>query len=300
MTHAVTGAFGYSGRAVARLLLERGIPVRNLTGHPSRPDPFGGRVEVAPLQFDDPAALRASLAGVSVLVNTWWIRFARGRTTHALAVERSRALFAAARDAGVRRIVHVSITNPSPTSRLAYFRGKAEVEEALRATGVPHSILRPAVLFGARDVLVNNIAWVARRLPVIAIPRGEFGVQPIHVDDFARLLVAHASERGCHVLDAVGPEAPSYRDLVAGIARAVGARPRIVAVPRWAVHLGARALGLVTRDVVLTRDEVDGLAENLLVSSAPPKGTTRLTEWLAREADTLGRTWASELGRQYR
>jgi len=297
---AVTGAFGYSGRAIASLLLAGGRRVRNLTGHPGRPDPFRGRVEVAPLPLDDPGALRRSLEGVEVLFNTYWVRFPRGAETHARAVARSRNLFRAAREAGVRRIVHASVTNPSPASRLSYFRGKAEVEAALAETGISRAILRPAVFFGQRDVLVNNIAWVARRFPVIGIPRGEFGVQPIHVDDYASLAVEQSEGAEDAVLDAVGPEAPSYRELVASIARAVGARPRIVAVPRWTVLGAARLLGGYTGDVVLTPDEVDGLAGNLLVSRGPPTGPTRLSRWLEREGDSLGREWASEIERHYR
>jgi uncharacterized protein YbjT (DUF2867 family) len=297
---AVTGAFGYSGKAIASLLLEEGRPVRNLTGHPGRPDPFGGRVEVVPLPLDDPRGLRRSLEGVEVLYNTYWVRFPRGATTHEEAVRRSRDLFRAARDAGVRRIVHVSVTNPSAGSRLSYFRGKAEVEAALVETGISRAILRPAVFFGQRDVLLNNIAWVARRLPWIGVPAGDFRVQPIHVDDFALLAVEAAAGAGNVVLDAVGPEAPTYRELVAEVARAVGRNPRIVDVPRWAVHGAARLLGLCTGDVVLTRDEVDGLAEDLLVSRGPPTGATRLSRWLSMEAPTLGTRWASELERHYR
>jgi NADH dehydrogenase len=298
--HAVTGAFGYSGRAIARRLLAAGVPVRNLTGNPERSDPFGGRVEVVRLDLDDPAALRQALAGVDVLFNTYWVRFPRGRLTHDVAVERSRRLFAAARDAGVRRVVHTSITNPSSDSRLTYFRCKAAVEAALRESGLSHAILRPAVFFGERDVLVNNIAWAVRRLPVFGIPRGEFRVQPVHVDDFARLAVELAASGDDVVLDAVGPEAPSYRDLVATVARAVGARPRIVALPRAVVHLSAKILDVFTRDVVLTRQEIDGLADGLLVSRGPATGTTRLSEWLASAAPVLGVEWASELGRHYR
>ena len=297
---AVTGAFGYSGRAIASLLLKGGRHVRNLTGHPERPDPFGGRVQVVPLRFGDPQAMRKALAGVEVLFNTYWVRFPRGDATHARAVALSRDLFRAAKDAGVRRIVHVSITNPSADSRLSYFRGKAEVEAALIETGISRAILRPAVFFGERDVLVNNIAWVARRFPLIGIPTGDFGVQPIHVSDFAHLAVEQSERTGDTILDAVGPEAPTYRDLVAGIARAVGRSPRIVGMPRWAVHGAARSLGLFTGDVVLTRDELDGLAENLLVSRGPPTGTTRLSTWLSEEGNALGRCWASELERHYR
>jgi len=298
--HAVTGAFGYSGRHLAELLLARGERVRNLTGHPDRPDPFGGRVEVARLAFDDPATLRAALEGVSVLYNTYWIRFSKGDATHARAVANSRALFRAAAAAGVGRVVHVSITNPSADSRLPYFSGKAEVERTLAESGIPHAILRPAVFFGGRDVLVNNVAWLLRRLPLFGIPRGAFGLRPIHVDDFARLAAEHGRGVGNAVVDAVGPETLGYEELVRAVARAVGSRAAIVPMPRWTILLASRALGRALGDVPLTPDEVDGLAANLLVTQGPATGPTRFGAWLAENARGLGREWANELARHYR
>jgi uncharacterized protein YbjT (DUF2867 family) len=298
--HAITGAFGYSGRHVAALLLARGERVRSLTGHPDRADPFGGRVEVAPLAFDDPSALRRALEGVAVLYNTYWVRFSRGDATHARAVANSRALFRAAADAGVGRIVHVSITNPSPDSRLPYFSGKAEVERTLAETGIPHTVLRPAVFFGGRDVLVNNIAWLLRRLPLFGIPRGRFGLRPIHVDDFAQLAVERGRARGSEVVDAVGPETLGYEELVRTIARAVGSRAAIVSMPRFALLLASRLIGRALGDVPLTADEVDGLAADLLVTRGPATGPTRFGAWLEAHADGLGRAWANELARHYR
>lgn len=297
---AVTGAFGYSGRAIAALLLERGAQVRTLTGHPDRPDPFGGRVEVAPLAFGDPAALRHALRGVEVLHNTYWVRFEHGAATFARAVANSRALFRAAAEAGVARVVHVSITNPSLDSRLPYFSGKAEVERALRETGLSHAILRPAVFFGGRDVLVNNIAWLLRRLPVFGIVRGRYGLRPIHVEDFARLAVAQGGLRGDATLDAVGPETLGYEELVRLVARAVGSRAAIVRVPRAVLLLASRLVGRVVGDVPLTGDEISGLAANLLVTPGPATGETRFTGWLASSAGGLGREWAGELSRHFR
>ena len=298
--HAVTGAFGYSGLHLARLLLARGERVRNLTGHPARPDPFSGAVEVVPFRFDEPAALRAALRDVRVLYNTYWVRFDHGASTFARAVERSRALFRAAADAGVERVVHVSITNPSLESPLPYFRGKAQVEAALRETGLSHAILRPAVFFGGRDVLVNNIAWLLRRLPLFGVAPGRYGLQPVHVEDFARLAADQGARRDDAVLDAVGPEALGFDELVRAVRRAVGSRAALVPAPR-AVLLGtAHLLRLVVRDVVLTPDEVSGLTANLLVSRGPPTAPTRFTDWLGRHADALGLRWASELARHYR
>jgi len=254
---------------------------------------------VAAVDFDDARTLARALEGVEVLFNTYWVRFPRGAATHEAAVAASAGLFRAAREAGVRRIVHVSITHPSADSPLSYFRGKAAVEAALVASGVSHAILRPAVLFGEGDVLLNNVAWVARRFPVIGIPAGDYGVRPIHVGDFARIAVDRSRGTGDAVVDAVGPEAPAYADLVLQVARAVGRRPRLLRLPRRAVHAAAALLGLWTGDVVLTAEEVHGLADNLLVTEGPATGTTRLSAWLEENAARLGRTWASELRRHY-
>ena len=297
--HAVTGAFGYSGRAIAARLLEQGARVRSLTGHANRPDPFGGRVEVAPLPFEDPAALRKALDGVEVLYNTYWVRFDHGASTFERAVAHSRQLFRAAAEAGVARVVHVSITNPSEDSPLPYFRGKAQVERSLRDSPLSYAILRPAVFFGGQDVLLNNIAWLLRRLPLFGMARGGYGLQPIHVDDFARLAVAQGASRERLTMDAVGPEAPSFAELVGWIKAAVGSRSLVATMPWWALRLASRVFGLFLGDVPLTRDEIAGLTANLLVSSERPTGLTSLHAWLGEHGRELGRAWASELERHY-
>jgi NADH dehydrogenase len=298
--HAVTGAFGYSGRHIAELLLAQGKRVRSLTGHPDRPDPFGGRVEVRRFELDDPARMRDALSGVKVLHNTYWVRFARGGTSHARAVEHSRRLFQAAAEAGVERIVHVSITNPSLDSPLPYFKGKAEVERALAASGISHAILRPAVFFGGRDVLINNIAWLLRRLPIFGVVPGSYGLQPIHVEDLARLAVEQGESRTTVTMDAVGPEVLGFGELVHLVRRAIGSRTLVAPAPPWLVLLASRLLGPLVGDVVLTADEVAGLTANLLVSKAPPTAPTRFTTWLGEHADELGRVWANEIARHFR
>jgi NADH dehydrogenase len=295
----VTGAFGYSGMHIARLLLAHGERVRTLTGHPGRPDAFAGRVEVRRFEFGERARMREALADVRVLYNTYWIRFERGATTFARAVESSRALFRAAAEAGAERVVHVSITNPTLDSTLPYFRGKAEVERALCASGLSHAILRPAVFFGGRDVLINNIAWLLRRLPVFGIAPGAYGIQPVHVEDVARLAVEHGAHRDDVVLDAVGPEVFAYGDLVRLVRRAVGSRALVARVPRPVLLGAARVIGGVVKDVVLTPDELVGLTENLLVSHAPPTAPTAFSAWLSAHADELGREWASEIRRHF-
>ena len=297
--HVVTGAFGYSGRYITERLLRAGKRVRTLTNSPDREHPFGDRVEVRPLSFDDPERLARSLEGARVLYNTYWVRFNYGDFSFAQAVENTRTLFAAARRAGVSRVVHVSITNPSEDSPLEYFRGKAVLERELRESGLSYAILRPAVLFGGEDILINNIAWVLRHLPVFGVfGSGDYRLQPIHVHDFADLAVAQGAERADRTIDAIGPETFTYRELVRELARILGVRRPIVSVPPPLGYAGGWLLGKVMGDVVITRDEIAGLMQGLLATDSEPVGQTRLSDWAREHADTLGRRYATELGRR--
>jgi NADH dehydrogenase len=297
--HVVTGAFGYSGSYIARRLLDAGHAVRTLTNSPDRAHAFGASVEVRPLSFADQAALVEALSGAAVLYNTYWVRFNHRRFTFAEAVRNTLALFAAARDAGVGRVVHVSITNPSQDSPLEYFRGKARLERALAESGLSHAILRPAVLFGGDDILINNIAWMLRRLPIFGVfGDGGYRLQPIHVDDFAALAVEHGRGRGDVTIDAIGPETFTYRGLVEKIAAALGRRRRIVRVPPGVGFAIGWGLGKLLGDVVITRQEIQGLMADLLWTDSPPAGRIKLTDWAREHAERLGARYASEVGRR--
>ena len=294
----VTGAFGYSGRAIADLLEESGRRVRTLTNH-ARPGPTA--IETRPLDFSDPAGLVSSLSGATTLYNTYWVRFPHGASDHPRAVANSRVLFDAAREAGVQRIVHVSITNPSLDSPYPYFRGKAEVEEALTQAGVSRAVVRPAVLFGGDGVLINNIAWLLRRLPVFAVGGdGSYRLRPIHVEDLGRLCVTLGRQRTDQIVDAVGPERPTFGELVGIIREAVGATARIIHLPGALMPSLARVLGLVLRDVLLTEEEYRAMADGLADTQGPPSGDTSLSSWIAGNASSLGRRYANELDRHFR
>ncbi|HEV2491995.1 MAG TPA: NAD(P)H-binding protein [Terriglobia bacterium] len=298
--NVVTGAFGYTGRYITQRLLVEGEEVRTLTGHPGRINPFQDRVSVALLNFGDPAELTASLRGAATLYNTYWVRFPRRHVSHERAVENTRALVNAARGAGVRRIVHISIANPSPDSPLSYFRGKAAAERAVVESGVSYAIVRPTLLFGGDDILISNIAWLLRRFPVFAVPgSGEYRVQPVSVEDVAAIAVDAGRAEENVVLDAVGPEIYTFNDLVGLLVRAVGSRARIIHVPASLAYLCTKPLGWLVGDVVLTREEIDGLMADLLVSREAPRGRTRLSEWLRGNAGHLGARYASELDRHY-
>jgi uncharacterized protein YbjT (DUF2867 family) len=299
----VTGAFSYSGAAITSELQATGRRVRTLTGHPSRAPktPAGTGIEVRPLDFTDPAALTESLRGARTLYNTYWVRFAHGEVDHPAGVARSRVLFQAAAEAGVARIVHVSITHPNADSPYPYFRGKAAVELALRDLGVPHAVLRPAVLFGGHGVLINNIAWLLRHLPVFAVGgTGEYRVRPIHVDDLARLCVRAGNTATTETIDAVGPERPSFLNLVRSIRDAVGSRSQLVRVPGTLIAPAARLLGLALRDTLLTAEEYRAMADGLADTDGPATGETALSRWIIDHKDTLGRVYANELTRHFR
>jgi len=304
-TVVITGAFGYTGKYATRLLVQRGYDVRTLTNHPAtqdsaRADPFAGQVSVFPYNFDRPKELRRSLEGASVLINTYWVRFPRGRTTFATAVANSCALIEAARDAGIRRMVHVSIANPSLDSPLGYYRGKAQVEQAVIHSGLSYAILRPTVIFGAEDILLNNIAWFMRHLPIFAIPGdGQYGVRPIYVEDMARLLADAAEQERNSVVDAVGPESFTFEELVRLVAQSVGRQARLIHVPATVAYVSTLLTGWLLGDVVLTWQEYKGLMSNLLASEAAAAGPTRLSAWLAENAERVGRSYASEVARHY-
>lgn len=297
--HAVTGAYGYSGKYIARELLGRGHRVITLTNSPERENPFGDRVQPFPFHFHEPQKTTEILRGVRVLYNTYWVRFNHEDFTFEEAVHNSEKLFHAAREAGVERIVHVSITNPSPNSPLEYFSGKARVEKILRESGVSYAILRPAVLFGEEDILINNIAWTLRHLPVFGVfGDGEYRLQPIFVGDFAQLAAEQGQNRENVVIDAIGPETFTYRQLVTTIGDLIGARRPIISVPPFLGYWVGQLLGRLVGDVIVTRDEIEGLMAGHLHVDAPPVGTTRLTDWVREHADSLGVAYASELERR--
>jgi NADH dehydrogenase len=297
--HVVTGAFGYSGKYIASRLLEAGCRVRTLTNSLQRANPFGGKVEAHPFDFDDVGKLTESLRGALVLYNTYWVRFNYTDFKHSVAVQNTLKLFEAAKAAGVRRLVHVSITNPSETSHLEYFKGKARLERALIESGLSYAILRPTVLFGKEDILINNIAWMLRRFPVFGVfGDGQYRIQPIYVDDFAELAVQQGCESRNTVIDAIGPETFTYRELVRQIGIIIGKPRPIISIPPVVGYVVGSVVGMLVGDVMITREEIEGLMEDLLFTSSPPPGRTKLTDWAKEHAATLGVHYASELARR--
>jgi nucleoside-diphosphate-sugar epimerase len=299
MKIAVTGAFSYSGKYITKRLLERGEEVITLTGHPNRPDPFGGKVKAYPLDFDEGNMTR-NLQGVDILVNTYWVRFDKAENTQRRAVENTRKLVNAAKAAGVKRIVHISIANPSAESHLPYYWGKAANEKTVMESGLSYAILRPTVLIGKEDILINNIAFLLRHLPFFLIPGdGSYCIQPIYIEDLADLAVEGVYRKDNYVIDAVGPDSYTFKELVQLIGEKIRAKRPIISVPPRLALLSAQFLSLFIGDVILTPEEVEGLMVNLLVSKQPARGKTAFKDWLEENKFTLGTKYASEIKRHY-
>jgi len=297
----VTGAFSYTGKYITQRLLSMGERVKTLTGRSDLENPFGSQVTTSPFNFDNLSLLTESLQGATTLYNTYWVRFPYRGITFDRAVENSKTLIKAAENAGIRRIVHISITNPSEESPFPYFSGKALVEKAIIHSKLSYAVVRPTVIFSAEGVLINNIAWLLRRFPIFAIPgSGDYRIQPVFAEDVAEIAVRMGHREDNAVIDAVGPEIYSFDELVRLIARKTRSRTKIIHIkPRLALFV-ARLIGYVVKDVVMTKDEIQGLMSNLLVSESPPTGQTRLSEWLEQNANRVGASYISDLQRHYR
>jgi len=299
--NVVTGAFSFTGKYITQRLLSMGKKVITLTSRVDRENTFGHQVKAFPFNFDKPRELTDSLRGANTLYNTYWVRFAHGEVSFDKAVENSNTLITAAKEAGIHRIVHISITNPSENSPFPYFRGKALVEKAITQSKLSYAIIRPTVIFGPDGILINNIAWLLRKFPIFAIPgSGDYQIQPVFVKDVAEIAVSSAHQDADVILDAVGPETFTFYELVRMIASQIKSRAKIVHVgPKLALFL-AKLIGYVVRDVVITRDEIDGLMSNLLVSEGETTAPTLCSDWLGHNAGKIGIGYISGLERRYR
>jgi uncharacterized protein YbjT (DUF2867 family) len=299
-TDVVTGSFSYTGQYITRELLASGRRVRTLTGHFQPSHPLACQVKAFPYDFKDPDRLAASLRGADTLYNTYWVRFPHGALNYDAAVENLRILIQAAVQANIRKIVHISIINPSEDSPYAYFRGKAQVERAIRESGLAYTILRPTVVFGPEDILINNIAWMVRNFPLFMMPgSGDYRIQPIFVEDLAAIAIRAGASLESKILDASGPEVFTYRGLVERIAQETGRKVFLTRAPTPLVYGLGAVLGWFLHDVVLTYEEIIALKDGILYSTLPPLGTTFLSEWLSSYKDQLGREYRSEIKRHF-
>ena len=296
---AVTGAFGYSGKYITQKLFEKGYKVKTLTNSPHKKNPFENKIEVVPLSFENRDLLKENLSDINVLINTYWVRFNHRNFNHNQAVDNTKILFDAAKEAGVKKIIHISITNPDEHSDLEYFKGKGILENYLKEIMPAYAIIRPAVLFGKEDILINNIAWMIRHFPITGIfDKGDYKLQPIHVEDFADIIIQQIENPDNMTINAIGPETFTYKELVSSIMKNIGIRKRIINTsPQLAYYVG-KFVSFLKKDVTITKEEIKGLMQNLLYVNEEPKGKIKLTDWVKENKNTLGKKYANELLRR--
>lgn len=296
----ITGAFSFSGKYVAKRLLEKNYSLHTLTNHPDTNSPMVNAISINPLDFNDTDQLKKSLEGMDILINTYWIRFPYGNMTYEKAVENTKLLFDLSKKQGVKRIVHISISNPSLSSDLPYFKGKAELEQHLKRLGISYSIIRPTVIFGDEGILINNIAFIIKTFPFFAVMGdGDYQLQPIYVEDLAQLIVQAVESDENQLLDAIGPEVYTFDSLIQVIAQRLNKFIHIFHVSPGLAYFFTKILGWFVSDVIITKDEIKGLMNNLLVSADPPTGTTKLSDWIEQNKDQLGKHYQSELKRHF-
>ena len=268
------------------------------------PDPYGGAVRRIAYDFN-PGGLERSLQGVDVLACAYWTRYNRAPvghrgpwTSHRAAVERSARITAAAVAAGVSRLVWTSIANPGLDPDLSYYAGKADVEDMVRASGLPYAILRPACFFGLGGILIENVAWAARRLPCFPIPGGpEYRIRPIHVDDYAEAIADAVASTDTFVRDATGPDRVEFGNLITYLVGLTGGRARVLRLPLAACTALYRVASTAMRETILTSDELKGLSRNRLDSVADPIGRIGLRAWLRDNIQTVGLRFLREPSR---
>lgn len=301
MLNVVTGSFGYIGKYITCKLLEQGEEVRTITTHPDKPNPFGNAVKAFSYNFDNPEELTKSLRGAETLYNTYWIRFEYDNQTYRQTIKNTITLFNCAKEAGIKRIVHISVTNASVNSDLPYYAGKAEQENALINSGVPYTIVRPTLVFGDEDILVNNIAWLIRKFPLFPIfGDGTYRVQPVFVKDLASIAVESSRGEKSVILDAIGPETFTFQEFVQLIASAIKPAAALIHIPPAIGILFGKLIGLILRDNILTRNELKGLMDEMLTSKQQPNGSTAFSDWLESHKEKIGSVYSSEIERHFK
>ncbi len=294
LTVAVAGGTGFVGGAIAAELHRRGhrVVVLSHRGEDAR-GPLPDSIKIRSADVATGSGLDTALLGVDALAialafpNSPIEAPRRGRTFMAVDAAGTERLVAAAARCGVPRLLYISGAGAAADARRHWFRAKWRAEEAVRASGIVSTIIRPTWIYGPRDVSLNRFVGFARRLPIV--PMTNFGRQllaPVFIDDVARLaadsLVDPAAEG--QVFELGGPTALSMRAIIARALRSADLRRRIVPGPASLIKLGLQPMRLLP-EPPLTPDAIDFINQPATVDLAPllarmPRKMTPLDEGL--------------------
>ncbi len=297
MISVITGAESFIGKYISNLLIPLNFKIRSFTNKSINKTK---NIEFYPYNFNNSEEVIKIFKGADFFFNTYWIRFNFKDKKFEKAYENTKFLIDCAKLAGVKKIIHISITNANPLSPFEYFKYKGFIENYIINSGISYSILRPTVVFGREDILINNIIWFLKRFPIFPIfGRGDYLIQPIYVKDLAKIAVEKALNSENSIVDCAGPEIFSFRELIKKIRDVIDSKSIIINLPTKAVFSLLKFLSFFLKDVILTREEILALKGNLLYSKDPPLGKERIIDWIKNEKDYLGIQYRSEILRHY-
>ena len=295
LTVAVAGGTGFVGGAIAAELHRRGhrVIVLSHRGEAAR-GPLPESIEIRAADVATGNGLDTALAGVDALAialafpNSPIEAPRRGRTFMAVDAAGTERLVAAAARSGVSRLLYISGAGAAADARRHWFRAKWRAEEAVRASGIVATIIRPTWIYGPRDVSLNRFVGFARRLPIVPMTNlGRQLLAPVFIDDVARLaadsLVDPAAES--QVFELGGPAALSMRAIIARALRSADLRRPIFPGPAPLIKLGLQPMRLLP-EPLLTPDAIDFINQPATVDLAPllarmPRRLTPFDEGLA-------------------
>ena len=267
----VFGGTGFVGRRIVHRLRESGTRVRIVSRHSGRAADDG--VEQIVANAHDERSVAAAVAGADGVVNAISLYIEHGSDTfHSVHVEAAGKIARAARQAGIRRFVHVSGIGANAASLSPYIRSRGEGEATVQTAFSSAVIVRPAVMFAPDDAFVTTIVRLLRSLPAYPIfGDGRTRLQPVHVDDVAAAIaqILRQEKKPYPVYELAGPRVYSYEELLRTIARIAGLRPVLMRMP-FALWDALAGLAEMLPGPPLTRSQVELLQIDTTTSENLP------------------------------
>jgi len=271
----VTGGTGFIGRHVVARLAEGGEPVR-VAARGSRKADLPSSVEQVTADIVSGEGLAEAMAGADRVAHLVAVITEKGGQRFDAVIRGGTAnVVSEAEKAGVKKLVYVSAIGAAQDPKYPYWHAKWQAEQAVAASNLNYTILRPSLVFGPEDDFFNRLQRLIRRAPIVPVAGdGKTRFQPIWVEDVVSCVVACLNE-GVHdreIVEIGGSEYYTYNEIIDLIRRKVGTRKPKVHVPLWAMRPGARVLQAVLPSPPVTTDQLAMLSkDNATALDAVPK-----------------------------
>lgn len=283
----VLGGTGFIGRHICEKLVQAGhevmVPTRKLEN--ARLIQTLPRLQPIVCNVHDAAALSAAVSGHDALINLVAILHGSEAEFERVHVSLPRSIVAACKAAGVARVVHISSLAASVDAPSRYLRSKGRGEQVWQDSGLDVCILRPSVVFGAGDRLLNVFAALQKIFPFVPLASAQAQFQPVWVDDVAqaalRCLGLNDSQneskvsrfgegQKAKIFELAGPATMSLRDLFELAGRCVGAQRPIWPLPASLGRLQAACMEYMPGPALMSRDNLDSMKSPSIASGQWP------------------------------